>query len=181
MTEPCLMDGSLRLRRFRDQDPVLGVALAWYQDREVLDGADGLDAPPFDQARVVKMYQYLNTHAELYIIEVQQDHHWMPIGDAALGEDTTPIVIGERAWRARGVGTRVLRLLIARAQAIGYRTLYAKKIWAHNRVSQRLYEGLGFERILEDTDDQGRTWYRYRLDLAGLGDPPTPGPPSRPR
>lgn len=163
---PILTDGVVRLRPFQEGDPVLQVALHWYQDPEVMYYADGPDATPFDTDRLRRMYRYLNTHAELYVIEVYDGSDWQPIGDAALAPNTTPIVIGESAWRSRGIGSRVLGLLIERARALGYEALYAKEIWTYNVRSQRLFERLGFHRIAEGIDQQGRPWYRYRLDLS---------------
>ncbi|NMP23140.1 GNAT family N-acetyltransferase [Sulfobacillus harzensis] len=163
--ERFLTDGVVRLRRFRADDPAIDFAVLWYQDREVLDGAGGLDEKPFDRTRIERMYRYLDTHAELYIIEVRDRAQWLPIGDVALAPHTTPIVIGHPGWRSRGIGTRVLALIIGRARELGYPAVWAKEIWAHNVRSQRLFERMGFRRVEEGVDDQGRSWYRYRLDL----------------
>lgn len=160
-----LSDGLVRLRPFQEGDPAVRAALGWYCDREVLDGAGGQDEEPYDEARVCRMYHYLNTHGELYFIEVNQHGDWLPIGDVTLAPNTTPIVIGAKGWRSRGIGARVLALLIQRARALGYAEMWAKEIWGHNIASQRLFERMGFQRVEEGVDEQGRVWYRYRLDL----------------
>ncbi len=163
--EAPLSDGVVRLRPFREGDHAIHMALKWYRDRDVLDGVGGMDEAPYDEARVGRMYHYLNTHGEVYFIEVNQNGQWLPIGDVTLSPDTTPIVIGDKGWRSRGIGARVLALLIRRARALGYTEMWAKEIWAHNVQSQRLFERMGFRRVEEGRDEKGRTWYRYRLDL----------------
>lgn len=163
--EAPLSDGVVRLRPFRVEDPAARMALEWYRDREVLDGVGGVDEEPYDEARVGRMYQYLRSHGELYFIEVNQHGDWVPIGDVTLAPDTIPIVIGAKEWRARGIGARVLALLIQRARVLGYAEMWAKEIWAHNIASQRLFERMGFQRVDVGTDEKGRTWYRYRLNL----------------
>ncbi|AUW94411.1 MAG: GNAT family N-acetyltransferase [Sulfobacillus thermotolerans] len=138
-----LTDGIVQLRPFCEADMRLPQVLNWYKDREVLDGVEGPLAQPYDQARLERMYRYLNDHAELYMIEVRGVRGWETIGDVALAPDMLPIVIGEAEWRSRGIGSRVLALLIDRARELGYSSLWAKTIWTDNINSQRLFERMG--------------------------------------
>lgn len=160
-----LSDGVVRLRPYMDDGQDDARALAWYSDPEVLNFSEAPGTKPFSHERVQRMYHYLRTHGELYIIEVLDDGHWHPIGDVTLAPDTMPIVIGERSWRSRGVGSRVLTLLIRRARELGWESLQAKHIWTHNIRSQRLFLRHGFRRVESGVDDNGQSFDRYVLDL----------------
>jgi RimJ/RimL family protein N-acetyltransferase len=107
------------------------------------------------------MYETLASVGELYIIEVQTSSGWQAIGDAALCPDALPIVIGDSAYRSRGFGGRVLRLLIARARALGWPKLTVKGVFTYNDRARRLYERAGFRIVGVDHLDQSS----WRLEL----------------
>jgi GNAT superfamily N-acetyltransferase len=159
-----ITDGVVRLRPYAGAADVER-AVAWYQDPEVLYFSEGPDAEPFDRARVERMYQYLARVGELYVIEVATDAGWLPVGDVTLSPETLPIVVGEAAWRGRGIGSRVLALLIARARTLGWPALAAKHIWPDNTRSRRLFQRHGFRLVHVGVDEAGRRYERYRLDL----------------
>jgi len=148
---------SLRLRRF---DGRFSFALPWYQDAETLMLVDGKTAP-YDQKRLEKMYTYLDAHGELYFIEILEDGSFRPIGDVTFWQDDLPIVVGDPAWRGRGVGKRVVTALIARARSLGFQTLRVGEIYAFNEGSRRLFESCGF-RPYETTENGSR----YILSLS---------------
>ncbi len=127
--------------------------------------SEGPNVPPFDRARVVRMYEYLASAGELYLIEVREDGIWRAVGDVTLAQDTLPIVIGERAFRGRGIGGRVLDLLIGRARELGWGHLEAKHIFTYNEASRRLFTGRGFQWTEAGVDAEGRAFDRYRLQL----------------
>lgn len=158
-----LTDGVVRLRRVepeRDAD----VALPWYRDPVVLWGSEG-SRQPFDRARVVRMYEVLQSRGEAYLVEVATETGWVPVGDATLTPDSLPIVVGAADWRGRGLGRRILALLIGRARALGYTHLAVHQIFVDNTASRRLYEGAGFRPVDEGVQPDGRRWRAYRLDL----------------
>lgn len=164
-----LRDGDLRLRPARLPDDV-APAVPWYRDPEVLRLSEGEGTPPYDAATVARMYEHLAAHGELYVIEVPDSGgRWRPIGDAALLADAVPIVIGEAAYRSRGLGGRVLRLLIARARSLGWDALRVSKVFTYNPRSRRLYEGAGFLPAGTGADEAGRPFWRFELRLNSVG------------
>jgi GNAT superfamily N-acetyltransferase len=111
------------------------------------------------------MYKYLMAHGELYIIEVRKKGTWFPIGDASLCTDTIPIVIGHAAYRSRGYGKRVLRMLIERARILGWNCLYVQKVRTCNTRARRLYEGAGFSVVSTKQDEKGNPYLQYCLEV----------------
>jgi len=113
-----LSDNELRLRPIQLPED-LTAALPWYRDKEVLYYSEGEGTLPYDLKTIERMYHYLLEIGELYIIEFNQGYEWIPIGDAALSKRMIPIVIGSKDYRGRGIGTRVISLLIKRAKELG--------------------------------------------------------------
>ena len=162
-----LTDGIVRLVPYHETPELFAHALRWYADPEVLRGADGPDAQPYDAARIRRMYHYLQSHGSLYLIEVvAEDGTWLPVGDATLAPETLPIVIGDPRWRSRGIGGRTLRLLVQQARDLGWARLTVKEVYVDNRRSQRLYLSQGFRRAASGIDAQGRRYHTYALELS---------------
>ena len=159
-----LQDADLRLRPLDPRRDV-PAACRWYRDPHVLLMSEGPDERPFGRERVERMYAHLSAIGEVYVIEVREDDRWKPIGDATLAPDTLPIVIGDAGYRGRGLGARVLSLLIGRAQNLGWTSLQAKHIYAYNEPSRRLFRRHGFALVAEGVDERGRAWERYRLQI----------------
>ena len=168
-------DGLVRLRLL-DIDHDVAVATAWYRDEVVLWGSEGT-TELFTPERVARMYQVLSARGEVYIVEVRDRDAFVAVGDAALSPVGVPIVIGESAWRGRGIGRRVLALLIRRARALGYPELMAHQSYADNQASLRLYERAGFK-IIGGGEEHGRPFFRLRLDLREAPTPATGSPPA---
>ena len=148
----------LRLRRFdRDYD----TALPWYQDRETVRLVDGKE-DPYTLARIKRMYDYLGEHGELYWIEWRTAEGFVPIGDVTFWQNDMPIVIGEQAFRGKGVGRRVVTALCRRARALGYERIYVDEIYDFNIGSRRCFESVGF--VPYEKTERGA---RYVLKLEG--------------
>jgi RimJ/RimL family protein N-acetyltransferase len=139
-------------------------ALRWYADPEVLRDSEGTDEP-YDLEVVTRMYEYFIDLGELYVIEVSDDGDWVAIGDAALCQDTIPIVIGDPAYRSRGLGRIELGLLVERGRELEWAQLRVGKVFAHNERSLRLYGGAGFVPVSEFTDDNGQPCVSMVLTL----------------
>ena len=158
MSEEAVIEisGDLRLRRF---DSICPEAMGWYSDPELVWLVDGV-REPYDAAKLERMYSYLNAHGELYYIEALENGSFKPIGDVTFSAADLPIVIGDPAYRGRGVGKAVIRRLIERARELGLREVRVREIYDYNLASRALFEGLGF---IED----GKTSLgaRYRLVL----------------
>ena len=161
-----LQDGELRLRPARLPDDVQ-LAEAWYSDPEVMRFSENDENGSYGLAMIEKMYECLAGQGELYIIELREEGAWVPIGDVTLAEDTIPIVIGVAAYRSKGYGARVIKLLVDRAQSLGWQEMRVKSVYTFNLRSRRLFESLGFEQdgdIFEN--DEGVSCWRFikRLD-----------------
>ena len=130
----------LRLRRF---DGTADFAFAWYQDEELVFLVDGV-RKAYDRGTLEGMYRYLDSHGELYFIEAREDGAWRPIGDVTFSRTDMPIVIGEAAYRGRGMGRQVIRALMGRGRQLGYETLGVREIYDYNEASLRCFAACGF-------------------------------------
>ena len=150
------IEETLRLRRF---DGNYDFAFEWYQDPETVLLVDG-KAEPYSYETLTNMYNYLNGKGELYFIEVNENGKWKPIGDVTFWQEDMPIVIGERAYRGKGIGKKVVSALVERGRTMGYDKLYVGEIYDFNIGSQECFESVGF-RSYEKTEKGSR----YVLEL----------------
>ncbi len=158
--ELIVIDDTLRLRRlYTDSD--CDFALPWYQDKETVLLVDGVKTP-YDREKLYRMYRFLDGMGELYWIEARAsaDTAFVPIGDITFCKEDLPIVIGEKQWRKKGIGRRVIGALIERAKALGYPTLSVQEIYFYNIGSQRMFESVGF--VPCERTEKGIS---YRLEL----------------
>ncbi len=154
--ETLALGEGLRLRKY---DGECGFALEWYQDPETVWLVDGRRVP-YTMERLCQMYAYLAQKGELYFIEAWENGGFRPIGDVTFWQEDMPIVIGERTWRGRGVGGRVIAALVERGRRLGYRELFVSDIYRWNGASRRCFERAGF-RAGEKTEKGNR----FRLGL----------------
>ena len=145
-----IQDG-LRLRKFDDQ---FQFAFDWYQDPETVWLVDGVKRP-YSLETLGNMYHYLDKHGELYFIEVLEGDDWKPIGDVTFWQEDMPIVIGEPAYRGRGIGRKVVAALVERGKQLGYPRLYVHEIYGYNIGSRKCFESQGF-REYEKTENGSR-------------------------
>lgn len=151
-----LIDEDLRLRRF---DGNYDFAFEWYQDPDTVLLVDG-KAEPYSYETLTNMYNYLNSKGELYFIEFNEDGEWKPIGDVTFCQEDMPIVIGEREYRGKGIGKKVVSALVERGKAMGYDKLYVGEIYDFNACSQKCFESVGF-RSYEKTKKGSRYVLRW--------------------
>ena len=134
------IEDNLRLRKY---DGAHDFALAWYQDEETVWLVDG-SRNPYTVERLNGMYRYLNNAGELYFIEVCEKGTYKPIGDVTFWQEDMPIVIGEPAYRGKGIGRKVISALIERGRSLGYDHLAVGEIYDWNEGSRRCFESVGF-------------------------------------
>ena len=150
------IEDDLRLRRY---DGTADFALPWYQDVELVYLVDGV-RKPYDRETLYNMYNYLAARGELYFIEAKAENDYAPIGDVAFSREDMPIVIGEPAYRGRGVGRKVVRALMDRGRVLGYETLGVREIYDFNAASIRCFMACGFAPV--EKTEQG---WRYEAKL----------------
>jgi GNAT superfamily N-acetyltransferase len=134
------IDSGLRLRRFDGQ---YTFAFDWYQDAEMVYLVDGVKRP-YSFETLTAMYAYLNRHGELYFIEARCGDEFVPVGDVTFWQNDMPIVIGDPAFRGRGLGRKVIAALIERARSLGFSQLRVGEIYDWNPASQKCFMSLGF-------------------------------------
>ena len=144
-------DDEIRLRKY---EGVYDFAFGWYKDEETVYLVDGVRVP-YTREKLKRMYEYLNHHGELYFIEVMEKGVYKPIGDVTFWKDDIPIVIGEKRYRGKGIGRKVVCTLIDRGRKLGYDCLYVSEIDLFNIASVKCFESLGF-RVCGQTDKIGR-------------------------
>lgn len=149
------IEDDLRLQKYNG---IHHFALRWYQDEETVKLVDGLSAKIYDIHRLDRMYHYLDNEGELYFIEIKENDTFLPIGDVTFCKDDMPVVIGDKLYRGRGIGKKVIATLINRAKELGYDSINVNEIYFHNEASKRLFTSLGF--VPYEKTDKG---YRYEL------------------
>lgn len=152
--EILMIENDLRLRKF---DEVFDFAFSWYQDVETVYLVDGVKRP-YSRETLENMYHYLEKQGELYFIEVLEDN-WKPIGDVCFWREDLPIVIGEPAYRRRGIGRKVIEALVCRGRELGYDQLKVNEIYHWNIGSRNCFECIGF-RCYEETEQGGRFYIK---------------------
>lgn len=131
---------TLRLRKY---DGVFAFALDWYLDPGLVYLVDGV-RQPYTMEKLQRMYTYLHQQGELYWIEVFSNDHWRPVGDVTFWQQDMPIVIGDPACRGKGIGRRVVAILIQRGRTLGYDKLYVDQIYHYNAASRKCFGSQGF-------------------------------------
>ena len=147
--EMIAINDSLRLRK---DDGHYELFLPGYQNPMVYQNSEGI----FDENRIpdldyVKgMCTYLAKVGELYYIEVKENDVFIPIGDVTVKEENPPIAIWVDTYRGKGIGKLVMQTVIARLKELGFAKITGSTVYQWNTSSQKLHEGLGFQRVSED-------------------------------
>lgn len=153
------IDSDLRLRKFNGK---FDFALDWYKDKEMIKLVDGENAELYDIDKLERMYNYLNNKGELYFIEIKDNNEFLPIGDVGFWQEDMPIVIGDKEYRGKGIGYKVIKALIERAKTLGYKEIYVNEIYSYNIASQKAFEKVGFKRYKESEDGYS---YIFKLEV----------------
>ena len=150
------IDNTLRLRKY---DGVHDFAEEWYLDEETVYLVDG-KRDPYTMERLGGMYRYLYNAGELYFIEVLENGTYKPIGDVTFWQEDMPIVIGDRNYRGKKIGCKVISALVERGKELGYDYLEIGEIYDWNESSSRCFESVGF--VANEKTEKGA---KYRLAL----------------
>lgn len=119
------------------------LAYNWYQDLEILKYSEGVSGG-YDIETINRMYKYLDSLGELFFIAYKDDGDFKIIGDVTLSEMNMPIVIGEKDYWGKGIGSKVIEKLIGRAREKGMKEIYVPQIYSFNYGSKRIFEKNGF-------------------------------------
>ena len=150
------IDDTLRLRKY---DGEHDFALDWYLDEETVYLVDG-NRDPYTIERLGGMYRYLDNAGELYFIEVLENDTYKPVGDVTFWQEDMPIVIGDRSYRGKKIGRKVISALVERGKALGFDHLEIGEIYDWNERSKRCFESIGF--VAYEKTEKGS---KYRMLL----------------
>ncbi|MEM0154286.1 MAG: GNAT family protein [Methanothrix sp.] len=138
-----LEDVNVRLRPVNLKED-MGFFLEWYTNPDVLFYSEGPKALPYGPDMIESMNKSLSEIGEAYVIEINENGSWKPIGDASITKGKTPITIGAEEYWGMGIGTKVLSLLVKRARGLGLEKLKVGGIYEYNARSLKLYSKAGF-------------------------------------
>lgn len=85
---------------------------------------------------------------------------YMPIGDVTFWQEDMPIVIGDPRFRGKGIGKKIVRELVDRAQKLGFSSVSVAEIYDYNIASKKMFESVGF-RAYEKTEKGSR----YKMEM----------------
>ena len=155
------IEDGLRLQKYNGNHEF---ALTWYLDPELVYLADGV-REAYTLQKLNRMYEYLDSHGELYFIEILEENGYRPVGDVTFWQEDIPIVIGDPAYRGKGIGKKVVLALAERGRELGYHCLYISEIYSYNTASQKCFESVGFE-AYEKTERGNRFRMFLKQDAA---------------
>ncbi len=144
-TQPFILpiSSELRLRAFQGD---YHWALPWYQDPFVYKHSEGL-TQPVNMDYIIRMYDYLVEHGELYFIEAMVNGQFKPIGDICVKQENMPVVIGDGLFRGKGIAKQAMGVALERAKAIGINVVRNTQVFDDNIASLRLHESLGYVKV----------------------------------
>jgi aminoglycoside 6'-N-acetyltransferase len=154
------------------------VLVRWNTDPEVLWFTEGDDVPTRTLEEVQRIYRGVAQHALCFIAELDgapigegwlQEMNLQRILDEYPGRDVRRIdlAIGEKRRWGHGLGTELLRLLVAFGfEREGCDVLFGVDVGGHNPRSRRAFEKAGF-RVLRTVPapDNVKTTFTYDLML----------------
>lgn len=123
--------------------PNYGVALEWYQDKDLCKQVDNIDFV-YSLERLKSMYNYLSSGGDCYYIE----YCGRLVGDITLKDGVISIVVCKE-YQNRHIGRQCVENIIELAREKGLDQVKAE-IYSFNTQSQRMFESIGFEHSEED-------------------------------
>ena len=72
------------------------------------------------------------------------NQYYSIIGDVTFWQVDMPIVIGDRNYRGKKIGRKVVSALVERGKELGYGHLEIGEIYDWNESSRRCFESVGF-------------------------------------
>lgn len=118
--------------------------LKWYADKGVCKQVDNIDFV-YDVDRLQKMYNYLNTHGNLYYIEYNNEL----VGDISLTDEAEITIVVCKEFQNKHIGRNCVKKILELAKEKGLKSVTAN-IYAFNHQSRKMFEALGFKQIDEE-------------------------------
>ena len=125
--------------------PAYDTALPWYQDAELCHQVDNQNRI-YDLSILGNMYQYLDSHGDLFYIECES----VLCGDVCLQASGEISIVVCKEYQNRHIGRKVVRKILELAREKGYRACFAE-IYPFNAQSKRMFRSIGFEQKDEKT------------------------------
>ncbi len=124
--------------------PNYDVTLEWYQDLDLCKQVDNRDAA-YDLLLLKRMYDYLNTHGDLYYIQYRNSL----CGDVCLQPSGEVNIVIAKPFQNRHIGRRVIGARTKLAREKGIPELHAE-IYSFNTQSQNTFQSVGFVKAAEE-------------------------------
>lgn len=118
--------------------------LKWYKDKDVCKQVDNIDFV-YDIERLQKMYNYLNTHGNLYYIEYNNEL----VGDISLTDDNEITIVVCKEFQNKHIGRNCVKKILELARENGLKSVTAS-IYDFNHQSRKMFEAVGFKQIDEE-------------------------------
>lgn len=152
------IEQGLRLKKF---DGDFEKMIEGYRDPVVYQNSEGIfdEGKIPDEAYIRGMCEYLERAGEFYFIQVFESGGYISVGDVTVRPENPPIAIWQAKYRGVGIGSKVMKAVIRRLSALGYRKITGTSIFKWNAASQKMHENLGFRRVGETEDE-----YIYELE-----------------
>jgi RimJ/RimL family protein N-acetyltransferase len=167
----------VRLRPFTEAD--FDVVARWWDDPQVMDGAEGKENPRCSRAEIEDIYRSTaeKWEAQLFIIEAEGrmiGETWLQRMNMDRGKTQPPdnawridIMIGEKACWGKGYGSETVRLLLGHAfGALAADRVAAMCVFEFNERSLRMFRACGMREVRRVPDLVERGGRRFaEVDL----------------
>lgn len=118
--------------------PAYETTLPWYQDAELCHQVDNQNRI-YDLSILKNMYEYLNTHGDLFYIECEGTL----CGDVCLQASGEISIVVCKEYQNRHIGRAVVGKILELAREKGYPECFAE-IYSFNAQSQAMFRSIGF-------------------------------------
>lgn len=125
--------------------PAYEIALPWYQDAELCHQVDNQNRI-YDLSILKNMYQYLDSHGDLYYIE----YKGILCGDVCLQTSGEISIVLCKEYQNRHIGRAIIGKILELAQEKGCAECFAE-IYSFNVQSRKMFASMGFVQKNEET------------------------------
>jgi RimJ/RimL family protein N-acetyltransferase len=110
-----------------------------------------------------------NPNEDSWMIEFNGDIIGMVMldkkGNPEISAPNVSIMIGDASFRGKGIGSKVINVIIKKCINNNYKVLYARTL-THNEISQKMLNKVGFSTDRQIyTDKDGLVWQNYKISL----------------